>query len=41
VPGTYTVWAGLFQGGKRAKVTAPGRSVDSNAVAAATVEVEP
>jgi arylsulfatase A-like enzyme len=38
-PGVYTVWAGLFKGAVRAKVQAPGATVDNNAVAAATLEV--
>jgi choline-sulfatase len=39
--GTYTVWAGLFAGSKRAPIRAPGKRVDNNAIAAATFEVAP
>ncbi len=39
--GRYTVMVGLFQGNKRAHVTAPHGKVDNDALAAATFEVTP
>ncbi|HEY1555263.1 MAG TPA: sulfatase-like hydrolase/transferase [Kofleriaceae bacterium] len=39
VPGTYTVWAGMFRGAQRAHASAPHARVDKDAVAVATIEV--
>ena len=41
MPGAYTVWAGMFEGNRRATVSAPHAKVLDNAVAVATVEVAP
>jgi hypothetical protein len=39
--GKFTVWAGMFEGNRRAPAKAPNVSVLDNAVAAATLEVAP
>jgi arylsulfatase A-like enzyme len=39
--GRHTVWAGLFRGGARAKVSAPRARVERDAVAVASFEVAP
>jgi arylsulfatase A-like enzyme len=39
--GTYTVWVGMFEGNRRAPATAPHARITDNAVAVATVEVQP
>ncbi len=39
--GRYTVWAGMFEGNHRAPATAPRAKVVDNAIAAATIEVQP
>lgn len=39
--GTFTVWAGMFEGPRRAHATAPKAAVKDDAVAAATLEVQP
>lgn len=39
--GKFTVWAGMFQGARRAPASAPHAQVRDNAVAVATIEVTP
>jgi hypothetical protein len=40
-PGHYTVWAGMFEGNRRAKVRAPRAKIVEDAVAATELEVTP
>ncbi|MBA3461666.1 MAG: sulfatase-like hydrolase/transferase [Deltaproteobacteria bacterium] len=40
-PGTFTVWAGMFEGKQRANASAPKAKIDNNAVSVTTLEVHP
>jgi hypothetical protein len=40
-PGTYMVWAGFFQGGKRAPVASPHARMREREILVATIEVSP
>ena len=39
--GPFTVWAGMFEGSRRAHASAPRAKIVDDAVAAATIEVLP
>jgi hypothetical protein len=39
--GHYTVWAGMFEGNRRAKVSAPRAKIVDDAVAATELEISP